>query len=770
MLTNIRDKIISYIQGNPKTCIALSLLLFVFLAPGLFYLKEDYSYRAWYEESDPLLVRYDEFEKKFGNDDSVVFTVHNPNGLYNKESLLKIYELTEKLWKVDFIVRVESLSNYDFVDIEDDDINIAPLITKDDLKNLNSNFIKNLKNKVTNSEQIKDYLISSDETTAIIRANVMPSFKVMPDNQIITNKARLLIKEFEDENHLIHLSGTAILTQMYNEISNEDLKVLIPTLYLIFTILLILIYKRKSGVLLPYLIISISILMMMGTVAFIGEPINAMSITSPNILLTVALADAIHILTVYFFGLKHGFSNELAVKYSLTKNFYPTLLTSITTAIGFFSFVPAKIHAISVMGMAVGIGVIYAWLMTYFLLGPILVLLKLKPKKLVHQESIEKEAESIFITDKIKKRVQLLVKFKWPIISFTAIISIICLFTLKYLVINMDPFTQFKKDHPLVVANDLINKHLGPAATVEIMINAGEENAAKEPAFLKKVDQFQTWLQSEEYIHKTISIIDILKDLNQKLNNNNTSFYKIADSSETIGQELFFYTLGLPPGKDLTNRISLQNDSIRLTATWDVTSSVRANPLIEKIENKAKEFNLDAVITGKMPLFHDLTPYIVTTFIRSFIIALVAITLILIIVLKSTKLGLLALIPNLFPLIVGASVYAVLGYDVDIASVLIVSVSLGIAVDDSIHFLFEYQKYKALGHDIKENLAIIMTNTFPSLFNTTILIVLGFGSFVFAQYIPNAKFGVMVSFILVIALIADFLILPAILLITEKER
>jgi predicted RND superfamily exporter protein len=770
MFNQARDRLIDYIQNHPKRCLLFSLIGFLLLAPGLALLTEDYSYRVWYDDSDPLLKTYDEYERKFGNDDSVFLAIHNPKGLYNPESLKKIYHLTEDLWKVDYIMRVDSLTNFDQVTAIGDDIDVRPMVDEDDLENLNQDFIDKLRKNIESNKLTDNFFIGRDGTTAVIRAHVQPSFKVMPDNEVITTQARALAKKYADENHKIHVAGTAVLTHMYKEITNEDVSRLVPLLYLIFTVLLYLIYRRKSGVLLPYLIITISIGMMMGTLGYIGEPLNAISSIAPNILLTVAIADAVHILTVYYFGIKRGFNNHQAVNYTLTKNFYPTLLTSITTSVGFFSFLPAKIHAIAVMGLAVGIGVIYAWLLTYFMLGPILQLLPYVKKEVGHEDTVEHEAEHIEVSDTIKRRIENLYKVRWPVIGATFVVALVCLYLFQFLVVNMDPFTQFKKDHPLIVANDIITDHIGPTPVMEIMINSGKEDGAKEPAFLKKVDELQQWLQTQDYIVKTMSINDIIRELNQKLHNNDPQYYVIPDSKEAIGQELFFYTLGLPPGRELNNRITLKNDSIRLTATWNIHNSNEANKKIAEIYAKFKEMGLDAQITGKMPLFHDLTPYVVSTFVKSFRIALIAITIILILVLGSIKLGILALIPNLFPLLVGSAIYSVMQADVDIASVLIASVSLGIAVDDSIHFLFEYQKYRKLGHDINETFGIIMTNTFPSLFNTTLLIVIGFGSFVLANYIPNAKFGAMVAIILVIALFADFVILPAILMVTDKGK
>ena len=770
-MNKFKDSLIKNIQEHPKRYLLISLLLFFSTVPGLLLLKEDYSYRIWYSESDPLLQTFDEFEKKFGNDDNLIIGLYNEKGLYNPKSMQMLHNLTNDMWKVESIVRVDSLTNFDYVSTEGDEIDVAPLIDEDLISKYTQSDIDKLQLKINNHEFIEGNYISKDGKLAVVVAQIQPSYEKIADNTIITTQARELVKKYSDDNHELQITGTSVLTHMFKEATEEDIAMLLPFVYLIFTIVLWFIYRRKSGILIPYLIITVSILMMMGTSGLLGQKINALSGVAPNILLTVAIADTIHILTVYFFGLRQGFSNSEAVTYTLNKNFYPTLLTSITTAVGFFSFGNAKIGPIANMGISVGFGVFYAWLCTYMIVGPILQLMPKLSKRSNQQENSILDAEAhIKVTNKTKRFVNLIYKQRFLIV-LTSIVMTIGAIVLagKFLVVNLDPYTQFPYDHKFNKDNRKVEKHLGPLDNINFMIYAAGVDKAKDPDFLKTIEKFEIWLNEQDYISSTFSINDILKDLNKTLNGNSKSSYVIPETQEEIGQELLFYSMGLPPGRDLNNRISMNNDSVHLVANWSIHTSREANEKMEIIKAKGKELGLDMEITGKVPLFHDLTPYVVTSFLESFTLAFVLITTILIIVLKSWRLGFLALVPNLFPLIIGSAVYGMSGEYVDMASVLIASVCLGIAVDDSIHFLFEYKKYREINYSPSKTIELIFTNTAPSLINTTFIIVLGFGSFYFANYVPNAKFGVMVAIILTIALIADLILLPAILMLNEKE-
>lgn len=770
----MREIVVNLILKYPKRLLILSLLVIFAFAPGLLKLKSDYSYRAWYSEDDPLLVQFDEFERTFGNDDTINISIEADN-IYTKETLEIIYDLTEKLWAVPGIVRVDSLANFSHVSSTDDEIDTAPLISEEERENINPGFIEDLKQKVKGEKLVEGFYVSENEKMAIVRAQVRPSLKARLDNKEIVLNSRALAQEYRDKypQYKFHVAGTATFVYIFQEITESDLALLIPLLCVFFGLVLIFIYRNKSGLILPFVIIICSIMLMLSMSGYLNHSITTISAAAPSILFTIAVADAIHIMTVYFFGLKQGFSNTNAARYSLTKNFYPTFLTSLTTAIGFFSFSNSLIKSIADLGVEVGFGVIFAWLVSYFILGPLLVLRgsvsKNQTAKIVDEAAIETAEKNFVVKPHTTKYVQMLFKFKVPILVAAVTTAVFAFVSATNLVINLDPNTQFKEDHPYKVAVKDMRQNFGSLHEIKFMINAGKEDAVKEPTFLNRMEAFDTWLNQKEYVLKTISILDIIKNINQTLNANNPQYYTIPQTKAAVGQNLFFYMLGLPQGRELTDKMSLKADNVKLTAVWDIGTSKEANEKIEEFEAKAKEFGLNAKVTGKLPLFHQLTPYVVSSFLESFAIALMAITIILIIVLKSFKLGFLALIPNLLPLLVGGGLYALSGQYVDIASVIIVAVCLGIAVDDSIHFLFEFQKFRKKGYPLAQTFEMIFTNTAPSLFNTTILIVIGFGSFIVADYLPNAKFGMMVSLILMVALIADFIVLPAVLIMAEGK-
>ncbi|MCB9091825.1 MAG: MMPL family transporter [Halobacteriovoraceae bacterium] len=769
-----KAKVIHFLESHPYKIGVAALLLFACLLPGIQYIVSDYTYKVWYNDEDPLMKRFKVFESKFGNDDGIAIGIEAPEGIFDRDVLQAIRDITEELWSVKHIIRVDSLTNHIAVYSENDEIESLPLVP-DEIENLGDNQLQQMQKKALDDPMLKDFVLSKDGRYTIIDAKIVPSSAYVPDNTLIMKEVLEKIKKFEGkEKYHLFYSGSVPLSYSFRDASERDLSFIFPMILVALSVILYFIFRTVTGFLYPMIIVGTTIGSTLGVFGYFGFTLNSLSSVIPTIILTVALADTIHILTSFNLAQKKGYDKASSIHYSLDKNFYPTLLTSFTTFIGFISFSKSEIEVIAELGLSVGIGVILAWLYSYSIM---VSLLFLRPVKAGGKRDLDlKSLEHTFEVDsqntsKERRFLHFLTNSKFKVVLVTAFLGVVGTYYCSQLKVNMNPYDQFHENHFIVRAKNKIVEYLGGSGVVEIKINQSEENKnVKDPLFLQRVQEFQNWLEGDPHIFKTVSIVDIVKNINKVFHNNQQDFFIIPESQKAIAENIFFYTLGLPQGKELTNRISLDEKSIRITGLWSVEDSTTALHKISEIENQAKKFHLDAKVTGKLPLFHELTPKIVGTFLNSFLFAFICITLTLIISLKSLKLGLLALIPNILPLILGGALYYLAGQHVDIGSVIIASVCLGIAVDDSIHLLFEYQKHRRRGIDTIKSLGIIVHNTFPALFFTTFILNVGFGMIVFSDYVPNVKFGIMVSIILFMALIADFIVLPIILLFLDKNR
>ena len=286
---------------------------------------------------------------------------------------------------------------------------------------------------------------------------------------------------------------------------------------------------------------------------------------------------------------------------------------------------------------------------------------------------------------------------------------------------------------------------------------------------MKKSEDFINWIQNKEYVIRTTSVVDILQKMNKTLHRGKEEYNTVASTKRALSDHLFLYTLGLPEGMDLKNQVSLDNRYFRLIVLWNLKDTTTAVKMSDLFIEKASSLGLTIFEGGQSPIYNRVNKLVVTTFFKSISLSLPMIFMILLIVFRDLKLALLSLIPNVFPLAVAAGLMYLSGDTVDVGNVIVFSVCLGIAVDDTIHFLANYKIKKKNGLTTSESLKSTLAQTGKALILTTVLLAIGFGMFIFGDFVPNQKFGIYCSIILVLALLSDLIILPAILFISEKD-
>jgi predicted RND superfamily exporter protein len=758
-MKNWKQIIIDLVTKKSILCIVISSLIALGLISQAPKLKSDFSYRIWFMKDDPLLKKFDAFERQFGNDENVAIVIHSPNGIFDKESVEIIQKITEKMWLAPDVIRVDSLSNHNYTQTQGDEIFVDPFLPEGE--DLNPEYLEIKKQQALNDEIMPKYLVSENAKTAMIYAKMKPALEKIPMYKDTVDYARSVLAEVNDGEHEFHVTGSASINVTFQEVSEEDLKVMMPILILLVILFLSYSFRGIGGVIYSFLIIGVSIMATFGFAVTQGYTFNVMISSVPTTLIAICIADVIHVLMSYFIYLKQGYDTDNALTATLNKNLTPTLLTSVTTSIGFFSLAPTKIVPVANMGVMDGFGTLMAWFFTIFLVLP---LLKFFPLKNVKVWEHRKGKGEDYIHPKALAFTLWIQRFRKQVIAVSLILVAGSVYLALKSDVNSDPYNFFTEEVALKIANDTMERELGGSMGAELAVDSGVEDGVKDPEFLRKLEKLQNWLLEHGYIKKVVSVLDIIKGMNRSLNGGKEEFYSIADSKNVIAQQLFLYTMSLPQGMDINNRITLDNRMTRMTIMQDIHDSKTVLAEFEKWENYAQSIGLKAHVTGKLPLYQKMNGYIVNTYFTSISMALFLVSLIMVFVFRSFKLGMISMIPNTVPLIIGAAIMYLLGKDIDMGTVVITAVCLGIAVDDTIHFLANYKKHIANGDTVVDAIAKVLTYTGPALILTTIILVCGFGTFMFATFIPNVNFGVMTAVILTGALVTDFTLLPAILL------
>ena len=758
-----------WIIQSPWTALCLGFVFLGALAAGLPKITADFSYRVWFEESNPRLQAFDEFERQFGSDDIAVVGIHSPSGIFDKNSVELLQQLTNDLWLVSETIRVDSLANFNWVHGEGDEIIVDPFLAND--FELTNAFLDQRAQVAKDHRNIKGYLVSEDLKTSLIYLSLKPSIDSKPNYGKVNSDLRAIIEKYENspkfgQDHQFYITGSPALTFGFEESSQNDMQKLVPLVFLITLIFLAIFFKRTSGVLLPLLVIIPSILATLGFAGWIGVEMNVLTSIVPQFLIALSIAVIVHVLVSFYQFIQRGLSRDDALMLAIEKNLTPTILTSLSTAIGFLSFTTSSMPPIARMGILAGFGTLFAWVFSFLFVAPLIRLLpsKNQGRSQLSKEEILKPSESSY------RLADALITNRKSVIFGFCLFCLISLYFAAQTRVSSDPFDYFSKDYPLSIANHFVEDNVGGSMGIETVIESGEAEGIKDPAFLRKVEKFQSWLDEKEFITKTVSIVDILKEMNQTLNGGDKSQYQLATGRDLISQQLFLYTMNLPQGMDINNRVTIKNDSLRLTAMTTEHDSADFMAFIDEMEQKADSFGLKAWVTGKGPLYQSNNELVVDSFVVSLTLAIILVALLLFLGLRSFKMGLISIVPNTLPLLIGSGFVYLYGATLDIGTVIVGSVCLGIAVDDTIHFLSNYQMFRKSGDNPRESIAKVFSNTVPALITTTTVLVAAFGCFVFATFVPNQNFGIFVAFILVIALVTDILFLPALLLTIDKDK
>jgi predicted RND superfamily exporter protein len=760
-------RICDLIKNNTKTSFILSIIFIATLAPGLQFFAEKYDVRIWFRETDPLIKTLNSFERQFGNDESVVVVLYAPDGVFKSGPSTAIREITEEMWKVPEVIRVESLSNYNYSYAIDDDIIVEPFF-REVGEDLTDDYLKERKKIALAHKVMPNYLVSEDGKAAMIFARLVPTLDDSPDYEVIVGKTKELVDRYKDRDDIeLHVIGEAAVNDAFRSVANADAAIFLPSLFALIILFLLFTFRSFVAMLFPLGVTIISLVTTFGTAFYMGHTYNNILSILPAILIAISIADSVHILVTYFNFLGGGMEQKEAAYYALHKNLIPTFLTSVSTMIGFFSLTMTELVPVRQLGILAGIGCFYAWLTTIFFMCPMLFWIPFKVPQ--HFKSLTGKSED-GVHPKAMQLVELIDRHKGKLLVMMAFLAVISLGLATKININSNPYEYFNARQDIRKANDFVKEVFGGNTGPEFVIDSGKEEGIKDPAFLRKVEAFKNKVDALPYVNKTVDIIDIVKDMNKNLYGGKESEYRLPDTQEQVAEQLFLYSMSLPQGMDLNNRMTLKKDKMRMSILWSINDTRGWLKHIDELEKMGKDMGLNIKATGKFYLFQRMMDYVVLTFAKSMTMAMLLVALLMILIFKSIKIGLISLIPNVLPLILGGAVMVIANVDLNIGSALVFSVCLGIAVDDTIHFLSNYYRLKKEGLPEKEIMGTIFTYTGSALVVTTVILSSGFGIYYFGDFVPNENFGMLCAFVLTGALLIDMFFLPALLMWLDERR
>ena len=744
--------------ARPRLAIFFSLLFS--LLPCLFLpqLKQDFSYRGFYSPDNKYIKNYNEFVKEFSGDDTLALYFESDQSIFTPKTIEKIKDLTERLETYPNVIKVTSLTNYVHIHSEEDDIVIQDFIPEEN--SLSQNYLRERAKIAKEDRILPGYLISPDQMASTIILKLRPSLDKTIDYTPTIKELEELQKELYESFIYVDLVGSPLVSYHFQNLSIGDLTLILPLFFLFVAFVIFYLFRQFSFIWITTTVLCLSIVTTFSFAAITGIQYNNIVGAIPIILLAISIADCIHFFSVFNKKRKVIIDHEAAVSEALQHVLFPTFLTSFSTCIGFLSLSISEILPIQGLGVLGAFGTLWAWLLTLFLAAPLTKLLNFK----------RKEEKSFVENLNFHPLVDFIDRFKLLIFSFIILLTGAFTYIASLNTVDSDPLYYIPTDHPFRVATLKMEEKIGGVQGIELVLDSKQAEGIYDPEFATKVEEFVEWLEKRPAYTKVLSYTKTIKQVNQYMDRGSEESYKLPTIREKLAQLMFFYELSLPMGNSITDSVNLKKSRVRITGMWNLHNSYSILKEFDEIRDQLKKLNLKGHIRGKMPIFHNMNNYVVNTFFTSIISAIVLISLMMVVIFRSFKVGLISLFPNVFPLLWGGGFLMILGKNIDMGTVVVCAICMGIAVDDTIHFLSSYAKRSIPGVSTKKAIKLTLEDVGIPLCSTTLILVSGFLFFILGDFVPNRNLGIMTAFILSTALLMDIVFLPTILLLFSKQK
>ena len=736
-----------------------------YVASGAQHIKLATDYRVFFSEDNPWLMQFDELEKTYTKADTLMVIISPKNGdVFTKDALGAVLETTEKVWQLPYVLRTDSISNYQHTEVDLDDLMVEDLVTEFDLEDEEE--LSKIREVALNEPMLVKRLISEQgHVTTVVATTNMPGIDQANELPELIAATRALVAELQETYPSIEfrMSGSMAMNNAFAEASRMDMTTLFPITFAVILLGLWLFYRRMSAMFATLVVIIGSISFAMGMIGWLGIPGSPPVLNSGIMIMTLAVADCIHVSTTYFHNMRIGEDKRTALIESLRVNFSPIFLTSLTTVIGFLSLNFAEGPPFRMLGNVVAMGVTMAFILSLTVLPALLYIL---PTSVAEKRSFESRMMSRFADWVIRHYKSL---FYTSAVVIVATISLIPLNELN------DVWTEYFDESMEARQNiEYTRQNLTGINTLQYSLGAGEENGINEPEYLQHVEKFVNWLEQQPEIYHVNTYTTILKKLNQNLNQDNAEFYRIPESRELAAQYNLLYELSLPQGLDLNNQINVDKSSMRIMITMLDISTNGILELEERITTWLEENTPEYMhTTGSSSdvIFAHISFENIKSLLGGTAIALVIISGILIVALRSFKYGAVSLIPNIAPAAMGFGLWAILSGRIGMGQSIVIGMTLGIVVDDTVHFLSKYLRARReKGMNAVDAVRYSFETVGVALTETTILLVAGFSVLIYSSFELNAQNGMMTSITIALALIVDFLFLPGLLISIDKAK
>ena len=795
-----------WLYDNATKAILIVVLFVGALGSQLPTLKMDTSTEGFLHKTNPMRIEYDVFRDQFGRDEKLMIAVKT-DSIFNLGFLKKLDNFHSVLEEeLPHIKGVDSLINARNTFGIEGELIVEPLIddlpeTQEDMSRLrstitNNSFYKNLlysedftmttvtidTQTYSNAEAIsEDVNIDFDEpldfdefldfdAEAQVDQSAPRLYLSDVENDEIILKTQQIMERFNDDNFEIYLSGSAAIAGIFKQALMNDAVVFISLMMVIIMIVLYALFRRISGVFLPLICVGLTLITTVSLMAIFSAPFTMATQIMPTFLLAVVTSAAIHLLAIFYKDLMRTKDKKASLRYAMGHSGLAIVMTSLTTAAGLWSFSFSGVAPVADLGVFASSGVLVGLLFTLVFLPALIA-----KTNFAHLEQ-KSDVEGNTLMDRVllgiskigTGRPKLIVAISAILIIFAAVVA-------TQLRFSHFPLQWLPEDNFARVATETVDENLAGALTLEVVVDTGKTNGLYNPELLRKIDDVSENIDSitsgNMFVGKVISFIDIIKETNKALNENREEYYSIPDNPDLIAQEfLLFESSG---NGDLNSLVDANYSKARLTLKTPFIDSLEAKIFIDRAQTYLdKEFGALASVsfTGIGTLMTVTFEEAIYSSATSYILAFSLITVLMVLLIGNLKIGLISMIPNLLPIIFLSTIMVIFKMPLDMFTLLIGAIALGLAVDDTVHFMHNFRRYELQYNDVDKAVRLTLMGTGRAITLTSIVLALGFLVLTFSQMNNMFDFGVLTACAILVALVADFFLMPAIMKLIIKDK
>ena len=743
--------------------ILATLFLVAVASSGILRLGFSGDYRIFFDEDNPQLLALEALEDTYGKNENVVFLIVPDDGDATSETALAAAVwLTEAAWQTPYSRRVDSLTNFQHTTADGDDLYVRNLV--DPLQLADADARSRVRAVALSDPRVEGSILASGGDVSVVNVTVeLPGGDQLEAVAEVAGFARDIAAQAEERFPGVDLRvvGTVMVNQTFLEASIDSQVIFLPTSLAIMALILAILIRGLAGVAATGTVIVFSILVSIGLGGWAGLPFSPPIAPAPTIVLMIVVANCVHLLVTLQQRIRAGDSRRDAIVESLRINLYPVFLASLTTTLGFLSMNFSEVPPYRHLGNFVAFGIAASFLLSVTFLPAMLSLLPIRAG------SDRRHGGPLLssLADLVLRRRKALL-WGWAAVVLAMIVAIPRNELNDVLVHYFDESLEFRRD------TDFMDERLSGNTVLDYSLEASGADGVTDPVFLAEVSDFAEWFREQPSVRHVSVITDTFRQLNQSMHGDDPAFYRIPESQELAAQYLLLYELSLPQGLDLNNQIDTARSATRMTVSSRTLHSqdlldlnARAEAWLAENAPRITGFNS----SGPSALFAYIGQRNIRAMLIGTVVVLVAISAILLGALRSLRLGLVSIVPNLLPAVMGFGVWGLTVGQVGLTLSVVVAMTIGIVVDDTVHFLVKYRRARRdYGRDPEQAVHYAFETAGRALFTTTLVLVAGFLIFAFSPLIPTAQVGILTAMIIGFALIADLSLLPALLLAVDK--